>query len=126
MILERVPLASSSSDLRARSEAIEAIYAVAHSLLSREMVAEAAKGFRIMLRFAPDDERGWIGLGTCHERVQQPHVALELYGTGSIAASRVGTISVRCLLAMARLLFAMGREVDSVFVDAERAARAAG
>jgi hypothetical protein len=103
-----------------RQDAIDAIYATAHWLLGREHVADAARVFRTMIQAAPGDERGWLGLGECHERIRQPRIAAELYGAGSLAASttRVGGGGVvpsgRCLLARARVLAALDREADAL------------
>jgi hypothetical protein len=97
-----------------RKSAIDAIYATAHWLLGRELTADAAKVFRTMILAAPRDERGWLGLGECHERIHQPRIAAELYGAGSVAAAPTeGTQSVRCLLARARVLVALDREADA-------------
>jgi hypothetical protein len=111
-----------------RPSTVEAIYATAHWLLSRERIAEAAKVFRVMLRVAPHDERGWLGLGECHERVDQPRIAAELYGAGSVVAATQRSISVRCLLARARALRRIGgrADVDSILDVAESAALAQG
>ncbi len=105
-----------------RDAAVEAIYAAGHWLLVRERVAEAAKVFRLLLRAAPKDERGWLGLGECHERVTQPRVAIELYGAGSIAAGRNGSTSVRCLLARARAQFKLGTDAGETLAAASTAA----
>jgi hypothetical protein len=97
-----------------RQSAIDAIYATGHWLLGREQTAEAAKVFRTMILAAPRDERGWLGLGECHERIRQPRIAAELYGAGSVAAGPTETTqSVRCLLARARVLVALDREADA-------------
>jgi hypothetical protein len=111
----------------ARPATIEAIYAVAHWLLSRERTADAAKVFRVMLRAAPRDERGWLGLGLCHERIDQLRIAAELYGAGSVIAGGACSVSVRCLVARARVFASIGRdaEIDSILAVAERAAVAA-
>jgi hypothetical protein len=111
---------------RARPTTVEAIYATAHWLLARERAADAAKVFRVLLRVAPRDERGWLGLGECHERIDQMRVAAELYGAGSVIAGGVGSISVRCLLARARTLSKLGRsaDIDWILDTAEHAAAA--
>jgi tetratricopeptide (TPR) repeat protein len=124
------PFVPAPSSPTARAEraapaaAVEAIYATAHWLLGRERPADAAKVFRLLLRMAPRDERGWLGLGECHERIAQPHIALELYGAGSVIAGGERSVSVRCLLARARLLAHRGRsaEAESLLDIAERAA----
>jgi hypothetical protein len=114
-----------------RKNAIEAIYATAHWLLGHERTAEAARVFRTMIHAAPGDERGWLGLGECHERIRQPRIAAELYGAGSLAASATradgaaGIVpSVRCLLARARALATLDREADALSAI-EAAAQAA-
>jgi hypothetical protein len=111
----------------ARPAAVEAIYAVAHWLLSRERTVDAAKVFRVMLRAAPRDERGWLGLGLCHERIDQLRIAAELYGAGSVIAGGACSVSVRCLVARARVFSSIGRdaEIDSILTVAEHAAVAA-
>jgi hypothetical protein len=104
-----------------RKNAIDAIYATAHWLLGRELTADAAKVFRTMILAAPGDERGWLGLGECHERIRQPRIAAELYGAGSaVGGPTEGAPSVRCLLARARVLVALDRQDE-----AERAIQAA-
>jgi len=109
-----------------RPATIEAIYATAHWLLARERPADAAKVFRVMLRVAPRDERGWLGLGECHERIDQLRIAAELYGAGSVIAGGERSISVRCLLARARTLGKLGRggEIEWLLEAAESAAAA--
>jgi hypothetical protein len=107
-----------------RFRAVEAVYATAHWLLARERARDAAKVFRFMLQMAPRDERGWLGLGECHERIEQPRIAAELYGAGSVIAARPGCVSVRCLLARARTMAKLGRanDVEWTLNAAERAA----
>jgi tetratricopeptide (TPR) repeat protein len=87
----------------------EAIYAAGHWLLSEERFADAAKVFRVMLSADPKDERGWLALGECHERIGQPRIALELYGTGSVLA----VAAVRCHLARARALRLLDRDDEA-------------
>lgn len=98
----------------------EALYATGYSLLQSSRFAEAAAVFRIMMRLAPVDERGWLALGECHERIGQNRIALELYSAGARAASP----AARCLVAQFRLLydnsdFALA---DAIFEDAEKLA----
>jgi hypothetical protein len=114
--------------LRSRPTTIEAIYATAHWLLARARPADAAKVFRVMLRIAPRDERAWLGLGECHERIDQLRVAAELYGAGSVIAGGDRSVSVRCLLARARTMVRLGRgaEIEWMFEVAERAAAEQG
>ncbi|MGA7124102.1 MAG: hypothetical protein WBY94_28630 [Polyangiaceae bacterium] len=109
-----------------RPSTVEAIYATAHWLLFRERVEDAAKVFRVMLRVAPHDERGWLGLGECHERIDQPRIAAELYGAGSVIAGGSRAVSVRCLVARARALAKVGpgAEIEGILDAAESAAAA--
>ena len=90
---------------RRKSNAIEALYATGHQLLSRERFFDAACVYRAMLTFAPRDERGWLALGACHEGLGQPELALQLYAAGR-ALSREGA---RCDVARSRLFRAMGK-----------------
>jgi predicted Zn-dependent protease len=111
-----------------RSAAADAVYATAHWLLSRERATDAARVFRVMIQIAPHDERGWLGLGECHERIGQMRVAAELYGAASVVTGGVRSASVRCLVARARAMSKLGREHDVVRMldDAERAAAEQG
>jgi thioredoxin-like negative regulator of GroEL len=126
MTLAQGPAHDSSDDAASRKASIEAIYATGHWLLASERIAEAARVFRLMLKAAPHDERGWLGLGECHERIEQPRIAAELYGAGSIAAADDGTTSVRCLVARARTLSKLGADVTETLEAAIRAAADAG
>jgi hypothetical protein len=116
--------ARSHQERTSRPDTIEAVYATAHWLLARERVADAAKVFRVLLQIAPRDERGWLGLGDCHERIQQLRIAAELYGAGSVIAGGARSVSVRCLLARARTMAKLGRtaDIDWILDTAERAA----
>ena len=87
------------------SRAIEAIYAIGHTLLEQQRAVEAAKVFRVMLRLVPTDERGWLGLGACHEELDDLDIASELYGTGWTVAQPP---SARCLSALSRVVRLLG------------------
>jgi hypothetical protein len=102
-----------SRDAETRRSALEAVYATSYWLLTRDRIAEAAAALRLMVRAEPGDERGWLGLGECHERIGQPRIAAELYGAGSVAASSIGSPSVRCLLARARVLRSIDRDEEA-------------
>lgn len=101
---------------------VEAIYATGHHLFARERYADASRAFQTMLFKDPHDERGWLGLGECHERINQPSHALELYGWGSV----LGRAAVRCHLARARLLRVLNRddEADAALEKATELAEA--
>lgn len=79
---------------------LDGLYAVAHRFLEAGTVVDALRAFRVMVRFAPTDERGWLGLGTCHEQLADDEVAAELFGAGALVSSPP---SARCLLALSRL-----------------------
>ena len=70
------------------SQAIEALYATGHWLLSNARHKEAAEVFRVMALSKPDDERAWLALGACHEAIGQKRLAIELYAIASEAAAR--------------------------------------
>jgi tetratricopeptide (TPR) repeat protein len=115
---------SVASNSAARARGIEGLYATAHWLLTGGRPADAASVFRAMLLVAHRDERSWLGLGACHEAVDQPLLALELYG----AAQAVLPGAVRCRLARARILRASGRddEADDALASAEDIAEELG
>lgn len=104
----------------ASPNAIEAIYAVAHSLFESQRIVEAIKAFRVMIRIAPSDERSWLGLGSCHEYFNETEVAAEMYGSGSVVAAP----SARCLLALARVERQQGGDVSERYEEAAEAAEA--
>jgi tetratricopeptide (TPR) repeat protein len=100
--------------------AIEALYATGHWLYSQLRIEQAMPVFRAMIHLAPDDERGWLALGACHEAADQSDIALEIYG----GATAVAPAAPRCELARARLLFARGmaREAREALAEAARIA----
>jgi tetratricopeptide (TPR) repeat protein len=111
---------------RSNDRAVEAIYAAGHWLLCHERIADAAEVFRVMLKAAPRDERAWLGLGECHERIAQPLIALELYGAGMVVAGAPEAPSVRCFLARARTLSKVGRDAEGALDAADAAAEKTG
>lgn len=102
------------------SGAVEALYATAHWLLGSSRFADAARVFRVMAYHCPEDERGWLGLGRCHEEIGQLAVAAEMYRIGESTCAH----AVRCGVALARALRALGREEDAS-VALERASELA-
>jgi hypothetical protein len=92
-----------------RKQAIEALYATGHHLLGADRATDAAKVFRAMLLVAPLEDRAWLGLGACHETLDQPELALEIYASANVLSHR----TVRCAIARARLLRAVGRDGDA-------------
>jgi tetratricopeptide (TPR) repeat protein len=80
--------------------AVEALYATGHWLYSQDRFSHAQSVFRALIHIAPEDERGWLALGACHEAMDQHDIALELY----VAAGSVVHTAPRCELARARIL----------------------
>lgn len=90
-------------------QSVEALYATGHWLLGAERFADAAIVFRTMTLAAPDDERAWLALGTCHEGIGQLKIAASLYEiAGAVAAP-----AIRCTIARARVLRSMGRDDEA-------------
>jgi tetratricopeptide (TPR) repeat protein len=87
----------------------EALYQRGFRLHLDERYGEAAAVFRAMLRAAPTDERSWLALGDCHEKLGQARIALELYSAGTIAAEP----APRCLLSRFRALYDLGRRSNA-------------
>lgn len=85
--------------------AIEALYATGHWLYSQDRFKHAQSVFRALIHLAPDDERGWLALGACHEALDQHDIALELYES----AGNVVHTAPRCELARARILRRRGQ-----------------
>jgi tetratricopeptide (TPR) repeat protein len=98
--------------------AIEALYAAGHWLYTQQRIDDAVIVFRAVIRIAPQDERGWLALGACHEAQDRHDVALELYSE----ARRVSNAAARCGLASARILRSRGMLHDAAeaFAEAER------
>jgi hypothetical protein len=103
----RGPLRSSP---RASPGAIEAVYRTGHWLYTHERVVHASTVFRAMIQIAPEDERGWLALGACHEAQDQRDIALELYETAETTA----TLAPRCALARARILRSRGQWAETL------------
>jgi Flp pilus assembly protein TadD len=104
------------SSLRSDATAVEALYALGHSLLLQEQFADAASVFRILLQVAPGDDRSWLALGECHRQAGHTEIALELFSAGTVAVE-----SARgCAVARFRLLHDLGRsdDADTAFDEA--------
>jgi tetratricopeptide (TPR) repeat protein len=85
--------------MTATGETLEALYSAGHWLIEQERATDAVSLFRTMLLVDPRDERGWLGLGACHEKLDEPEKAIALY---RLAASACDA-PVRCTIARARL-----------------------
>jgi tetratricopeptide (TPR) repeat protein len=89
--------------------AVESLYATGHWLLSQERVLDAARVLRVLLLSQPSDERAWLALGVCHERLGRLDEAMALYTAGAVACAP----SARCWLARARLFADQGMDNDA-------------
>lgn len=92
------------------ANALEGLYATGHWLYSQNRLEHARSVFRAMIHLAPQDERGWLALGACHEAQEQHDVALELYR----AAIATTPAAPRCEVARARVLRLHGREQEAL------------
>ncbi len=100
--------------------AVEALYATGHWLYSQQRIAHALVVFRALIHLAPEDERGWLALGACHEAHGQHDIALRLYDS----ARAVVVAAPRCELARSRILRARGLE-EAAHDAIDKAARIA-
>lgn len=91
------------------SRGVEALYRTAHHLLTTGDPRRSASLFRTMITVAPEDERGWLGLGVCHEHVDQDELAAEIYKSASIVLKT----AARCELACSRVLHRLGENDDA-------------
>jgi hypothetical protein len=99
------------------NRAADGLYACGHDLYTQQRFADAATVFRALAAALPGDERGWLGLGACHEAIEQSWMAIELYRTGEELAR-----SARCAIARARALTNNGGDADGALDAAERLA----
>lgn len=90
----------------AESDAIEALYATGHWLVSMGRASEAKDVFRTMLVVAPRDERGWLGLGHAHEALDEVVAAAKLYALARATLPE----SVKSHLAYGRVMRAEGHD----------------
>ncbi len=85
---------------------LDALYAVGHALLERDRTRDAISLFRTMLLVDGRDERGWLALATCHERLDEPEKAIALCELAATACEA----PVRCVIARARLHRTLGAD----------------
>jgi thioredoxin-like negative regulator of GroEL len=103
--------------MNTRTQACDALYASGFALLEQGRLDDASVLFRSMLVADSGDERGWLALGTCHERLQHLAMAEELYAAGAHLARK----KTRCILATARILTQLGdARADGLLEQAER------
>jgi len=112
-----------STGRRAQQHAVEILYATGFRLHAQERYRDAAQVFQIMLQAVPTDERGWLALADCHEKLGQRYIALELCSAGTVAAEPAPL----CMLSRFRLLYDLNRsqEADEAFDSALELAAAA-
>lgn len=101
-------LTTTSASSSPRASALEALYATGHWLHGHDRFADASSVFRAMIHLAPEDERGWLGLGTCCEALGADDTALDLYDAATAEVD-----APRCELARARILRRQGREREA-------------
>jgi hypothetical protein len=106
-------------------QAVDTLYATGHWLVSQDRHRDAISVFRTMLLFAARDERGWLGLVTCHDALGENDKALSL---SRIAASVCDGGAIRCTIARSRIHRTQGDEDAATDArrEAERLAEALG
>ncbi|MGO8992130.1 MAG: hypothetical protein ACLQVI_02295, partial [Polyangiaceae bacterium] len=102
---------------RVTRDALEGLYATGHWLYSRSRYRDASAVFRVMVLCLPDEERGYLALGACHEGLGQEAIALEIYNTATLSTPS----APRCHVARARLLRRCGLDdhADAALDEAE-------
>src|SRR5260221_6034717 len=94
---------------RPQQQAVDILYTTGFELHAQERYRDAAQVFQIMLQAAPTDERGWMALADCHEKLGQRYIALELFSAGTIAAEP----APRCMLSRFRILYDLNRSQEA-------------
>ena len=91
---------------RVTRDALDGLYATGHWLYSRNRYSDAAAVFRVMVLCLPEEERGYLALGACHEGLGQEAIALEIYNMATLSAPA----APRCHVARARVLRRCGHD----------------
>jgi tetratricopeptide (TPR) repeat protein len=94
---------------RLQQPAVEMLYTTGFQLHTQERYRDAAQVFQVVLQAQPNDERGWLALADCHEKLGQRSIALELCSAGTVAAEP----SPRCMLSRFRLLYDLDRSQEA-------------
>ncbi len=97
------------------TQAIEVFYTAAHQLIVAEQYQDAATMLRAMIIAAPNDDRGWLALSHCHEKMEHWVIAKEILAAGRAVVAD----NARLSLALAR---SMSNEDLVQGLDAERGA----
>jgi tetratricopeptide (TPR) repeat protein len=93
------------------AQTLDALYATGHWLMQQDRHRDALSLFRTMMLVDARDERGWLALAICHEKLDEIEKAIELC---RLAVSACGPHAVRCTIARARLSRASGDHADAV------------
>lgn len=86
------------------TQTLDSLYATGHWLMSQDRERDALALFRTMLLVDARDERGWLALVACHEKLDEIEKAIAL-------CRIVG--SAKCTIARARLHRAAGDRYDA-------------
>lgn len=95
---------------RKEHEPVDALYFVGHWLIEQDRFDDAKHLFRTMVHLVPTDERGWLGLGHCHERMNEVEIAAKLYALVPQAAC---SSQVRAAVALGRALRKLQRDAEA-------------
>jgi cytochrome c-type biogenesis protein CcmH/NrfG len=99
-----------------QQKALDTLYAAGHYFLQKNRVQDALIFFRMMLVTGPEDERGFLAMGHCHELLGSQDLAMEIYGTGV----QIATKKVRTFCACARIVERSGNseKADQILAEA--------
>lgn len=103
------------------AQTLDALYAIGHRLIGQDRCRDALSLFHTMLLVEPRDERGWLALASCHEKLDEPEKAIALC---ELASSACEGKALRCAVALARLHKTRGDD-DEAAATYEEAARIA-
>jgi tetratricopeptide (TPR) repeat protein len=105
------------------AQTLEALYATGYWLIGLGRIDDALCVFRTMLLVDGRDERGWLGLATCHAERDELEKAIALCELASEACDD----ATRSLLACARLHVRAGEHQEAVvaYEEVRRQATAA-
>jgi tetratricopeptide (TPR) repeat protein len=93
----------------------DTLYGLGYWLLDQRRYDDAKHVFRTMLLLAPSDDRGWLALGMSHEGANEDATAVRLYRLGREACRG----SIRCAIALGRVLRKLGRDDEATAAYAE-------
>jgi tetratricopeptide (TPR) repeat protein len=107
---------SELTEAQKQQKALDTLYAAGHYFLQKNRVQDALVFFRMMLVTGPEDERGFLAMGHCHELLGSQDLAMEIYGTGVQIAKK----KVRAFCACARIAERTGDsdKADQILAEA--------